>query len=91
MEDRLKAIMSKAEERRYSLNMQSGDGTWYSFMHDTKPINLQVWVDTEEFELVHMKRSIKVTTSKCGSFMNDEHFKRIEREIRKIVFNLIGV
>lgn len=82
-------LLMKAEDRGYLVTMQSGDYTWYSMYNERHRLNLQLWIDSEQFELSHMKGAILITTTKCGSFMNDKHFERIEREIRKIVFDLL--
>ncbi len=82
-------VILVAKERGYSVNMFSGDRSWYSFMHERFPLNLQVYIESKEFEISHMRGNIQITTTKCGSFMNDEHFNRIEREIRRVVFDLL--
>jgi hypothetical protein len=83
------SILKKAEERGYSVLMHSSDHSWYSFMTERHKINLQVHIDEESFILSFHKGIVKITTDKCGSFMNDKHFDRIEREIRRIAFDLL--
>jgi predicted P-loop ATPase/GTPase len=84
-------MLEKAKERGYEVFAVSGDHSWYSLNHNRRPINLQLYIDTEEFILQHnvQESIVRITTDKCGSFMNDEHFERIERQIRKVVFDLI--
>ena len=82
-------MIEKAMERGYSMVAQSGDGNWYSFMCDQRPINLQLWIDKEEFELTHMIGMLKLTTTNCGSFMVDSHFERIEKSMNRVIFDLL--
>lgn len=85
----IEEMLAKAEERGYSVVMHSGDKDWYSFMHKFYKFNLQVYVSKEEFKFTYMKGIIQVTTGNCGSFMNDTHFERIQREMRSVVFDLL--
>lgn len=80
----MEEMLEKAKERGYDLWMQNSAHTWYSFIDD-RHINLELYTETGEFVLNHVKGIIKITTEKCGSFMNDNHFNRIQREMRKIV------
>lgn len=82
-------LLEKAKERGYSLVMHSSDKNWYSFMNDRRAINLQLYVNSEEFVLSHMDGIINSSTGNCGSFMNDEHFKKIERLMRNFLFRLL--
>jgi hypothetical protein len=83
-------MLDKAKERGYDLWMSDTDHTWYSFVSDkhTSTINLELYPETGEFVLSHIKGIIQITTGKCGPFMNDKHFDKIEREMRKILFDL---
>jgi hypothetical protein len=83
-------ILAKAEKRGYSVIAFSSDKSWYSLYHDFFGINLELYPDTEEFVFNYrIDRSIlRLTTDKCGSFMNDEHFKRIEKQTVGTIFNL---
>jgi hypothetical protein len=89
LEKKREEMLEKAKERGYSLIAQSSDNTWYSLHHEHRPLNLQLYVESEEFILTHMVGIIKITTDKCGSFLNDKHFSRIEKEMRRVVFNLM--
>lgn len=89
MTEEAKAMIERARERGYSLNMHSSDKSWYSFSHERYPLNLQLFVNTGDFSLTHLKGIVKITTDKCGSFMMDSHFNRIEREMRTILFDLL--
>jgi hypothetical protein len=82
-------MLEKAKERGYDLWMQNSSGDWYSFVNDRWHINLELYTETGEFVLNHMSGIIKITTDKCGSFMNDNHFNRIQREMRKIVRSIL--
>jgi hypothetical protein len=83
-------ILEKAKSRGWTTLAHSADKSWYSLMHESgRPINLQLYVNTNEFVLTHMKGIIKITTDTCGSFMNDVHFDRMDRQMRAIVFDLL--
>jgi hypothetical protein len=88
-EEKRKEMLDKARERGYSVVMHSSDKNWYSFTHELYRFNLQITVSTGEFKFTFMRGIIEVTTGNCGSFMNDEHFRRIEREMRSVVFDLL--
>lgn len=81
--------LAKAKERGYELTMRSGDKSWYSFYNERYQLNLEVYIKTQEFVLNHMKGIVKITTDKCGSYLNDDHFKRIEKAIREVVFDTL--
>jgi hypothetical protein len=82
-------MLAKAKERGYDLWMHSSDKTWYSLINERNHINLELYVKTGDFVLNHLKGIIKITTGKCGSFMDDEHFKRIEKDMRKVLMDLM--
>ena len=82
-------MLAKAEERGYSVVMHSSNKDWYSLMHEMYRFNLQVVVSKKEFKFTYLKGIIEVTTGYCGSFMLDDHFTRIEKEMRKVVFDLL--
>lgn len=79
-------LLHKAEDRGYSVTMHSSDYSWYSLYSERFRLNLSLNIDKESFVLSHQKGIVTITTGECGSFMNDKHFDRIEREIRKIKF-----
>lgn len=81
-------MLERAKERGYDLWMQNSSYTWYSFINERLHINLELYAETGEFALNHMRGIIKITTEKCGSFMNDDHFNRIQREMRRVVRNV---
>lgn len=78
-------LIQKAKERGYELVMTDGDENWYSFYSRNHKLNLEVHVGTAEFTLLQYEGIIKITTGKCGSFMADSHFKRIERQILDVL------
>lgn len=82
-------MLAKAIERGYETHMSNGAGDWVSMYNPRKKLNLQIWFNTNEFELSHMKGIVLITTTKCGSFMNDDHFKKIQRQINNIVWDLL--
>lgn len=82
-------MLAKAVERGYDLVMHNSNYTWYSFMHERRSINLQLYPETEEFVLSHIDGIITSSTGKCGSFMSDDHFKKIERHMRAFLFRLL--
>jgi len=59
----------------------------YIGMMDEDGINLQLYPDTEEFELAYTipKSVFQVRSGKCGSFTNEAHFMKFLRNIRKYV------
>jgi hypothetical protein len=75
--EEVKAI---AEERGYDLVISGTDTNWYSFIND-RGINLQVWTETEQFQLTKMYNFIEVTSGKRGAFLNEDHFIKFEDNI----------
>ncbi len=85
-------MLAKAKERGYEITMVSGDKDWYALYSNRHRLNLQLRIFKGEFKLSHMVSSsiVEITTNWCGSFMSDEHFDKLERQIRKVVFNQLG-
>lgn len=81
-------MLEKAKERGYSITMTRGDRKWYSFIHERYPINLGLTLESGEFTLTHLRGIIKISTGTCGSFMNDAHFLRIQREIIDVILKV---
>jgi hypothetical protein len=82
-------MLEKARERGYETVMSNGDYTWYSLYNSRWKLNLELYTETGEFVLNRMNGIIRITTDKCGSFMNDEHFNKIEREMRAVLFSMM--
>jgi hypothetical protein len=84
-------MLDKAKERGYEIVAFSSDKSWYSLYNEHRHINLELYVNTEEFILNHMVKEsiVRITIDKCGSFMNDKHFDSMERQIRKVIFDLL--
>lgn len=83
-------MINKANERGYEVHSFDPQHTWANL---TKPgrnypersLGLQIWVESGEFELFHViaQSTFTIRSGKCGSFMNDEHFGRFERQLRE--------
>lgn len=81
----IEKINLKAIERGYWLHNKTVDNKRLNYIKDNG-IGLLVYPETEEFEIyynIDLCTNIKV--GRCGSFMNDKHFKfhenRLERHV----------
>lgn len=76
----------KAEERGYSLLATSPGGRYFNFVDKSTGIGLEVFPKTDEFNLYYnLDLATAIKGCKCGSFMNDNHFKKQEARIYKYV------
>ncbi len=78
-------IHQKALDRGYVQTMGTDGDSVRVYLKNG--INLYLFMDSENFELSSFvdKSIIKVTTNKCGSFMNDAHFQNIEEQIERVL------
>ena len=82
-------VLQKANDRGWYSSMHSGDRTWYVMTHQLYPFVIELWPDTNEFQLRYNSGLFVFQSGKCGSFTNDEHFNRFFREMRYMVSNII--
>lgn len=78
----------KAAERGFSINMMSSDKRWYGMTDERDGFCLELYPDTDEFKLTYPHGLLILSTDKCGSFSNDEHFNKFKKIMRKSIFNL---
>lgn len=88
MDNTVEQVLEEAKARGYVVTMHSGDRTWYGLHHENYNIHLDLYVNTDEFNLLSMKGFIKITTGRCGSFSNLQHFLGIQRQMIEILEKL---
>lgn len=81
-------MLEEAKSRGYTITARSGDGTWFNLNHDYMSLSCELWVDTNEFQLNAFHGMLKLTTGKCGSFMNHDHFMKFQRQMQMAMVKL---
>jgi hypothetical protein len=82
----IEEVKALAKEREYSSWSHSANYSWMHFIsNDHYRIGLQVWPETGDFELSRMFGLIHVSTGKCGSFENQDHFAKFEAQMVSII------
>lgn len=82
-------MIQTAKDRGYFLFASSTDDNWHSLLGKEKPLVLQLYSDTGEFELAYMVGDVKITTELRKAFMSDKIFTSVEKEILNIVNKVI--
>lgn len=81
-----------AKELGYEIHCHNGNRTWFQALtkwdFTGQTISLQVWPESEEFELSRMEGAIQITTGKCGSFRNLTHFMSWQRNFMQLIERL---
>jgi hypothetical protein len=81
--EQVKAI---ATEREYSSWSHAVDYSWMYFNSaDEYQIGLRVWPETGDFELSRMFGLINISTGRCGSFENEDHFNKFEAHMASAI------
>lgn len=87
--EKFRRIEDVVKARGYECNGMAADRSYGIFYSTSKNIGLRVNTDDETFEFksIH-KFAIQLTTGELGSFFEDDHFKRFERQMEKYTFVL---
>ena len=82
------AVLNKAVERGYVLHNHTSDHKRYNFIREDG-VGLILYPQSEEFEIYYnVDLSVSLQGGKCGSFMNDKHFRSNENRIAKYAYIL---
>lgn len=88
MEVTREEVLQKANDRGWYSQMSTVDGSWHVMKHKLYSFAIELWPDTNEFQLIYNSGLFTFQSGKCGSFTNDEHFNRLFREMRYMVLNI---
>lgn len=81
-------VLNKARDRGYTLHNSSSDHKSCNLIRGDG-IGLMIYPETEEFKLYYnVDLAFVLDGGKCGSFMNDKHFKLFEDKIVKYAYIL---
>ena len=81
-------LLEEARNRDYTVTISTPDKSYYSLQHAYLPINLELHTKDNEFTLNYLDGLLKVTTGKCGSFMNHDHFMKFQRMVQMAIVKL---
>lgn len=85
--------VERAEVFGYTVVTTTPERNWFNATKtwgtNDQVISLQVYPDTENFVLTHYHGVIQVTTGGIGSFLNDVHFLRWQRQFMETIEKLV--
>ena len=82
----IEEMKQKAEERGYTLHNKTADNSRFNFVSLETGVGLIVYPNSDEFEIYYnVNLCITLQNGKAGSFMNDNHFNKLERMFMKYV------
>lgn len=70
----IKTTLNIAQDRGWSVYMQTTNNELLMFKHKYYPMTLCLWPETNEFELNHNTGLFSLNSGKCGSFDKDEQY-----------------
>ncbi|QWG81968.1 hypothetical protein [Bacillus mycoides] len=83
----------RAEELGFTIHATNGNRTWFNALktwdHTSQTFALQVWTETEQFQLDKMVGMIHINTGKLGSYNNDAHFLSWQRRFMEVIERLM--